>query len=207
MKKAVRIFSIIAIIWAFAVPISSDVGEEGFSRVLPARAGFVEAKKTADKPKEAGARVFPIKITGDDVCLEATNEALDLLKRKSRTDFDKVVSNLGVIECSSQGSGTFVWEYPVRFQAGTATYQADSIWYASALVHESCHAKQYGDYRASHKGVVPDEIYSGREAEVQCLGAQYEALEKMNSDKSTLSYLQSTAETNYWDIPVESRWW
>ena len=51
--------------------------------------------------------------------------------------------------------------------------------YASALLHEACHAKLYKD--ASIEGKNPEEECSGYSAEMYCLTRQIECMKKLNA--------------------------
>jgi hypothetical protein len=194
-----------------------------FSPVFPAGPGnksvslaFAKKKtikKVSKKSKKIKRKidispVFPEKIVGDSQCVEKTDKALGVLLEKSKSDFEKVAASIGTIECAEKSSGVFVFENPVRFRVGWATSQSDKFWYASVLVHESCHVQQYRSYVSSHPDKpVPPEIFSGAEAENDCLLAQYNCLSQLKADKILLEYTKKIAETNYWDIPYEKRWW
>jgi hypothetical protein len=171
------------------------------------------SKKTDQKSKKKiveknSTIVFPVKIVGEAGCLQSTNLALSILQKKSLGDFEKTAQNIGVVECTKAGSGVFVQENPARFKVGLATYQADSFWYASVLLHESCHIEEYRNYLSSHPGErVPPEIFSGAEAESECLLAQYNCLDRLGAGESLLDYTKKIAQTSYWNIPIEKRWW
>ena len=209
--KYLRLAITAGIILAFFSPVFPFALEKQVANFASAKkkTSNKAAKKSKKKKNEKNQTfVFPVKIIGDADCVRKTNQALDILQKKSSGDFEKVVSSLGVVECATDGSGTFVWESPARFRIGFATYQADTLWYASALVHESCHVAQYRNYLFSHKnGQVPSEIFSGAEAENQCLLEQYNDLASLGAGQSLLDYTKKIAETNYWDIPNEKRWW
>lgn len=158
--------------------------------------------------QKKSAFLLPLKIIGNDVCTRQTLIALDILQRKSNRDYEKVINSIGIIECSESGSGIFVLENPARFRVGQPTFQSDENWYASVLVHESCHVQQHRSYSILHPlERVPTEIFSGPRAESECLSAQYETLSRLKAKQSLLDYVKKIAQTNYWDIPPEKRWW
>jgi hypothetical protein len=190
----------------FPFPIEKKVVSVALAKKKTLKKAIKKTKKKSIEKKSSV--VFPVKISGDADCVQKTNQALSLLQKKSSGDFGKVIKNLGVVECGAEGSGAFVWENPARFKVGLATYQAGEMWYASTLVHESCHVEQYRNYSSSHPGGwVPSEIFSGSEAESQCLLEQYNELASLGAGQSLLDYTKKIAETNYWDIPYEKRWW
>ncbi len=151
---------------------------------------------------------MPLKIIGDNNCRDQVAGALENLRDHDEDAYQRVLGNIGIVECSADGSGTFVWESPARIKLGQATRASGPVWLAGVMSHESCHAGQYKDYRLSHPdSSVPTEIYSGAEAESQCLHLQYQTLSRVGSGKSTLEYVKQIAATSYWDIPYEKRWW
>jgi len=171
------------------------------------------SKQTAKKSKKKKTKkdlpiVFSMKIIGDAECVRQTNSALAILQKKSPGDYEKTVKNIGVVECAEKGSGVSILENPPRFKVGRATYQADPFWFASALIHESCHTEEYRNYLSSRPGErVPPEIFSGADAENECLLAQYNCLARLGASQSLLDYTKKIAATNYWDISYEKRWW
>ncbi len=138
-----------------------------------------------------------IEIRGNDTCNTETTAALNLLSSSAVSYFSNVQVNIGVIECVDSGSGMYVWENPPRFAAGADTRNAGTMWYAGSIAHDSCHSRQYKDGRD----------YSGRDAEAECLNFQYGTLEAMGADQSTLDYVKNIIDSEYWEIPVDERWW
>jgi hypothetical protein len=210
-KKYLRLAITAGLVLMFFSPVFANVLPKNIVSIASAKKKTSKkiAKKSKKKKIEKNLNfVFPVKIIGEEDCVLKTNLALDVLQKKSPEDFQKVAENIGVVECAADGSGTFVWENPARFKVGLATYRSDVLWYASTLVHESCHAKQYQNYLSSHPGGrVPPEMFSGADAENQCLLEQYNALTGLGAGQSFLDYTKKIARTSYWDIPYEKRWW
>lgn len=102
-----------------------------------------KAKKISKKETSENNIEMPIAILGDDICQNNTRQALKELFKKDKNNFQLVISSLGKIECAVFGSGVYFWEEPPRFKVGVATSNADSVWFAGALVHESCHVGQF----------------------------------------------------------------
>lgn len=210
LKKYFWLAVAAGIILIFFSPVFLDAPSKNIASIAIAKKVAKKSAKKSKKKKNEIKQAFisPVYIVGDADCVRKTNQALSILQEKSPGDFDKVAANLGIVECSQDGSGTFVWESPARFKAGFSTYQADASWYASALVHESCHISQYRSYLSSHIGQqVPAEIFSGAEAESECLLVQYNALERLGASQTLLDYTKKIAQTSYWDLPYEKRWW
>ena len=173
----------------------------------PANKRKNKVKKTS---KESDASNFqnPVIVSGDDICRKNSKEALETLFKKDKENFDFVVSNLGKIECAVSGSGVYPWENPARFKVGVATSNAEPVWYASVLVHESCHIGQFKKSTGKNPaGGVPAEEYSGEKAEKQCLEVQIGSLKKLEVRQSKIDYVANIAQSRYWLLDVDERWW
>ena len=143
-----------------------------------------------------------IQIKGDQNCINKTQEAFNLLKEKDLISYQRVNKYIGIIECVPQGSGMYAWETPPRFAVGEQTLNSDIKWYAGAIVHDAHHSELYHNYLASHPGAaVPDNIWTGKDAEFDCINIQRETLIKVGADQYTLDYLESTKNSNYWETP------
>lgn len=150
----------------------------------------------------------PVIVSGNDICQKNSEEALKILSDRNVEDFNFVASNLGKIECAVSGSGVYPWEDPPRFKVGVATSNAEPVWYASVLVHESCHIEQYKKGAGKKpSGNVSAEEYSGEKAEIACLGAQLESLKKLEASQSKIDYVASIAQSRYWLVDIGQRWW
>lgn len=161
-----------------------------------------------DTPPDLGLTTGATKIIGDATCVSKTNAALNLIKTKAPLDYARIMKYMGSIECVAQGSGMWAWESPPRYTVGKVTLDADTMWYAGTIAHDSCHSVQYNAYKASHPGEgVPATIYSGEAAEAQCLDVQYRALQRMGAASSTLAYMKTLLSTKYWTGDYSNRWW
>ena len=168
----------------------------------------VSSVQSASSVSFAAAQSSNITIKGDENCKQKTSAALALLKNKTPTDYEQVVKYIGVIECVEQGSGMWAWESPPRYTAGKSTYEADTLWYAGTIAHDAHHSALYHDYQLSHPGQsIPSDIYTGEQAEADCLKVQYDALARMGATASTLDYLKNVITTKYWTGDYANRWW
>lgn len=157
-------------------------------------------------PSPSNSTAIKINIVGDQTCIDQTNQALDLLKVKTPDDYHNVVKYIGIIECIEAGSGMSAEENPPRYRVGKLTRDAGTIWYASTIVHDAWHSKLYHDYLDAHLGsLIPDDVWKGKNAEQQCLDVQYNALEKMSADQTTLDYVKNVINTDYWND--SNRYW
>mgnify|MGYP001383996838 FL=1 len=211
LKKSPQIILIISIFFAVFnfdfQAIEAGFSSAGYSVKSVPLVSQVQAKKKANKKtkkakklskNKAGENIeIPIVISGDSICQENTKQILKLLFEKDKDNFQLVVSNLGKIECAVSGSGVFPWENPARFKVGVATSNAEPIWYAGVLVHESCHIEQF----------KIKEEYSGEKAEIECLGVQIGSLEKLEAGQSKIDYVKNIAQSRYWLVDIKKRWW
>lgn len=149
-----------------------------------------------------------ITIEGDEDCISKTQEALKLLQDKAVVHYSVINKYVGVIECTESGSGMDVWAKPPKYQVGKPTRDAGTIWYAGTIAHDACHSKLYHDYLSNNpSNPVPYEIWTGRNAEKQCLDVQYDALTKIGADYNALNYVKSIINSEYWNIDYDKRWW
>jgi len=144
-----------------------------------------------------------IKIIGSQSCQVDTKKALDLIKEKAPEEYIFVNKYIGAIECKSQGSGMYASENPPRFQVGDATRQTSTLWYASAIIHDSCHSKQYQDRKNDKTPRNQEELK--RQSEEECLTFQAQAIKKMGGSQELVNYVKNQINTNYWN--TENRSW
>jgi len=150
----------------------------------------------------------PIQIVGDAACQTSTQAALRLLGDKAPTHYAIVKAYVGIIECTSQGSGMYAYENPPRYLVGDATINAGTIWYAGTIAHDAGHSKLYNDYKLLHPGKpVPDDVWTGETAEKTCLDAQFDALTKIGGTQYQLDYVKNGINTQYYKIAPSERWW
>ncbi|MBI4836309.1 MAG: S-layer homology domain-containing protein [Candidatus Abawacabacteria bacterium] len=139
-------------------------------------------------------------IIGDTDCNNQSRLALDLLRTLSPSHFSFVRRYIGIIECVPTGSGMYVEESPPRYQAGQATRDAGTIWYASTMVHDACHSQQYQSYLQAHpSSTVPREVHFGREPEIECNTIQIAALRNLRASTETINYVQNNIDSEYWN--------
>ncbi len=118
----------------------------------------------------------PIEIQGDTAFVDHTSATLELLRGGAPDWYDQVVAYITVIESVKEGSGMVVESR--TFLAGEQTAYAPGweeadqrVWYAGAIVHDACHSRLY----------ATGEAHTGRDAELECLTNQVEALKLLDS--------------------------
>jgi hypothetical protein len=68
------------------------------------------------------------------------------------------------------------------FEAGRATWSSETLWYASAIAHDSRHSRLYYEAKYARGGKEPPgDTYMGAEAEKKCLAFQLDALRMMKA--------------------------
>ncbi|MBU2503928.1 MAG: hypothetical protein KJ879_02655 [Nanoarchaeota archaeon] len=155
---------------------------------------------------------FDISIIGDGDCIKKTNQALDLLKEKSPSDYVYVTNYIHTIECPediysiNSGLGGIKIQYPPRFyfnkgEEGYYNSEQDTIWFASAFVHEACHSNLYYNYFFENQEVytdsqVPMEAYSLEYGEHYCQDVQYEILKKLGAEGYNFDHFHDV--DNWW---------
>ena len=144
-------------------------------------------------------------------CVEQTEGALAFLKAEAPTYYDYANQYIGKILCLEAGSGMKMGWDPPTFKVGRRTRErANPLWYAASIVHDACHSAQYHDWLAEHQGWrrVPHEVYSGRDAERQCMETQVEAMIAMGVPPEDLETLVEDAmSTEWWKVPSSKRDW
>lgn len=151
-----------------------------------------------------------IVIIGDDECESDTEAALDLLEAEAPEHHELVVDNIAIIECApdGDGSGMYAFEDDPRFVVGDATREAGVEWYAGSIVHDAVHAELYTQYKKENPGMrVPDDVWTGSEAEQTCLIVQLDVLEEIDASSKLIEHLKKAHDTKYWEIEVDDRDW
>lgn len=226
MKTIIRTagFTIVALAAVIAAIVISTRATESHESMPVAPSRTAESQPPSEPPEveapaqSPGGEAVPpdpattsaaeVAIIGDAYCQTKTSEALALLRDGAQAHYDMVVSHVGVIECAEDGSGMFAWESPPRYRAGMATVEAGAVWYAGTIAHDACHAKQYQDYAQAHPSEqVPQEAFSGEQAEAQCLDVQLDALMRIGAGQDALDTVQTALSTRYWEVDYEERWW
>jgi len=116
-----------------------------------------------------------ISIEGDVRFLKHTRSALDLLAEKFPSGLEMVQKYIGRIR-QSERSGMDVYNNPPTFNVGEPTAYYSLPWYASTMVHDATHSRDYHKYRCSE---VPLNVLFGQEAELRCNKNQCRVLEAM----------------------------
>jgi len=147
-------------------------------------------------------------VDGNEECQQGVYKALNLLKSKDLEHFDFVLKYIKKITCTESGAGTgmYAFENPPRYQIGMTTVRQSVEWFAGTIVHDANHAKLYQDALTS-LGYVPNEAWTGAQAELKCLEIQKTALTRIGGTKEDIAWLDEVYKTKYWEIPADQRNW
>lgn len=137
-----------------------------------------------------------VRIKGGLGCQLQTSGALNLIREKAPQEYEFINKYIGVIHCVSGGSGMYAAENPPRFQVGAKTREAGTLWYASTIIHDACHSKQYQDRLINPlKGSQAD---IKRLSEAECLEFQADAAQKMGADQYYVDFIKNSISKEYW---------
>lgn len=174
---------------------------------LPGRPNmFIQGEINTPYTEIYRSPVGEIQIIGNDNFVEQTKAALDLLQTEAPDYFKMVVDNMGVILRVKFGSGMNPWDNPPRFFASDKLFASGTAWYAGSIVHDANHSKQWHDYIKKHPGqYVPESVFSGEKAELECIALQAKALEEIGAPQVQIDYLLNTAaKSKYWETPTNT---
>lgn len=143
-----------------------------------------------------------IAIEGSDEFAAHTHNALALLRDEAAEMYAQVITHVAIIKSVAAGSGMHV--ETKTFDVGQETAYAPDwdlpsqvLWYAGAIVHDSCHSRLYAD----------GEPHLGKEAEIACLEDQLAALEAIDPGGFFSTYVTGLIEgaddpeNQYWNDP------
>lgn len=146
-----------------------------------------------------------IEVIGDQEFIRQVEAALTLLEDKDPEAFSIVKNYIGRIE---QGEHSGMWAYkdPPTFELANRSAFYSITWCAGIIAHDSYHSKLYHDYKSTHLRSVPDDVWTGVEAERQCIAYQLNIAIKIGSPQHEIDYIKTLDGTHY-DAPYEERDW
>jgi hypothetical protein len=170
--------------------------------IAPESTATREAERTATPEPTATPGPKVIGVIGDEAFKAWTQRALELIETRAPEAYEEVLDSIDVIESVSAGSGMYVEEK--RFAAGDQTAHAPGydeqgqlVWFAGTIVHDAHHSAMFS------RGAP----YTGKEAEVECLTVQKEALELLADGPFFANYVQGLIDgaddpaNQYWTQP------
>ena len=139
-----------------------------------------------------------ISISGDAQFVRRTNEALDLIRNGPPEFYVMVLRYMGAITQGSHSGMRVRWT-PPTFMVGTPTYNSSTTWYASTIVHDAVHSRQYHQHRAATGRTVPNHVFSGMEAEMEALDVQIAFLIAIGAPTREIEHAESLIGTEWWN--------
>lgn len=131
---------------------------------------------------------FGIKVEGDENFLERTKEALEMLA--GLPEFSQIKSFIGLIR-QAERSGMRAYDKIPTYEVADPTSSHSTLWYASTIAHDGFHSLLYHQGKEKLKGREPDaDLWTGTQAEKQCLGFQLKVLEQLTTEKYLLDYIR-----------------
>ncbi len=182
-----------ALLFALWAASSARAGEPSALAALRAAAPAAAEAPAApgrprDEPLEISAVVVDgVQIVGEAPFIAATRAAFALIERSRLAS--EVFAALKRVEegpCSGVDPSP---RLPV-FYAGGPTWQADTLWYASAVVHDSRHSQLYAEALKRAPALEPDEIeWEGVTGERKALAYQLSFLRELKASPERLAYV------------------
>jgi len=162
-------------------------------------------------PDSSQSRHFDsISIRGTPQFDEQVEKALTLLKTQSPAGYAIVTNYIGIVQ-QYEHSGMEVHHNPPIFQLNTDSAYVSVTWCAGVIAHDSFHSKFYFEYKKQHPWAirVPDDIYSGEQAERACSEHQMSVLKDIGAPASEVDWCrQCETQTNqYWKVKYQNRNW
>ena len=150
--------------------------------------------------------VDSVEVRGSAAFRARTREALELLRESAL--FGAVRDHIAVIR-QGRRSGMKALAKKPTFTVGVATWTHSAVWYAGAIAHDAYHAKLYRDAKDGHRSREPDSnVWTGTEAEKQCLAFQRQVLLELNADEKIIAYIDHCAiNPTYQGHPTGWRGW
>ena len=159
----------------------------------------------APPAKQSSVNFYHFEILGSTVFAAKTEMSLKLLE--GSTTFSTLSPYIAAIK-ESEHSGMLAWTEKPVFQAGKATWNSGTAWYAGAIAHDGCHSLLYHRAKKNWLGKVPAEAWTGKKAEQHCLAVQAEVLIEIKADRYFVDYVNGLiADPTYQDIPYSNRNW
>jgi hypothetical protein len=129
-----------------------------------------------------------IEIEGGRIFVDRTREALKLVG--ATRAFQEVKPFISAIK-EARCSGMDAAGCKPTFWVGEATWRSPIPWYASTIVHDGYHSKLYQAKRQRYWLIsfTPENEWTGRNAEQECLGLQLDALKDINAPNYMIDYI------------------
>jgi len=129
-----------------------------------------------------------IAIEGDQKYKAHLSKCLNLIKNRSKEDYDFVVKHIGIIKQNPR-SGMQAWKSPPIFLLSNKSAFHSLTWCASAIAHDAYHSYLYQENKPAGGGHPPYETWGGFSAERKCNKYQISVMRKIGGSESDITYL------------------
>ena len=173
-------------------------------RIPEARLAALLLCLAAASASHRAAPAAEIQVEGSERFKTQVIRALELLKRDAPEAFAIVENCVARIE-QGEHSGMWAYRVPATYEMTETTAFYSVTWCASAIAHDSMHAKLYRDRQKGHPGLVPDHVWVGEDAEKLCLRHQTDVLTKLAAPKHEIDYCRNLKGTHH-DVNRDGRY-
>jgi hypothetical protein len=139
-----------------------------------------------------------IQLIGEVEFIDRVSESLELIKTASNEIHEIVLDNLGQIRvCHEFECGVCVYALPPTFYLSRELAFISLTQCASSIAHVAFNCKLYNDISSKNqKEIVPEEIYSGKSAEIECIKFQTEVAILIKAPETEINWLKSNDGSN-----------
>ncbi|MDD5194171.1 MAG: hypothetical protein PHQ96_00670 [Candidatus Omnitrophica bacterium] len=145
-----------------------------------------------------------IEIVGSHEFVLHVGKALGLLNKNAFFAFNTVKEYVGRIQ-ESPRSGMNVYINPPTFELSAKSAFYSLTWCAGIIAHDAYHSQQYFSYQKIHGDPVPAGVWTGKDAEIECLNFQKEAMRAIGAPDKEIDYVASV-EPTYYDVNKDGRY-
>jgi hypothetical protein len=142
---------------------------------------LLEAESKEDRGKSAP------KVTGTAQVCAQVEAALILVREKAPDVHDLIQKNVAII-AEGKRSGMWAYKNPPTYEISNTSALYSIPWCAGTIAHDAYHSKLYHDYLNAKGAPVPDEVWTGVEAERLCIAFQLSVLRKIGAPKHEIEY-------------------
>lgn len=138
-------------------------------------------------------------IVGSSRFSNQVHQALVLLRSRDTNAYAIVTNYVVRIQ---QGERSAMWAYktPPTYEIADITAFYSLTWCAATIAHDSFHSKLYHDHLKTHGGNgghVPDKVWTGIEAEKQCVKHQLLVMEHIGASKWEIDHAKTQQDGHY----------
>ena len=153
------------------------------------------------------SKVEGIEIRGPQDFCDRVAAALRVLSAGAPAAFDLCQRHFNLV-IRSRHSGVDATTRPAIVMLGQWVTSVSTAYLASGLAHEAHHCSLYWSHREREPTrEVPREVFSGEEAERQCLEYQIAVLKQLGETEEVTRRVCESIETGYWNVPWHERTW